>query len=386
MGPPAGVAGGREIRRPKGRSSGMSLWVDRNAQNVLILPAVLMILAFSIFPLLMSLYLSLSRFRLVKGGYDLRFVGLRNFKKLVLGSEQYHLLGTFGQLTFWEWGLMALVVGFFAHWLYRFATSGRFWIFGFIGRVVTAVVLTGLLLLCLLVINQGGFPGTLVVTMFYVLAGVAVQFTIGLSLAVLCAQPIPFRNWFRLIFFVPMMVTPVGIAYAFRMLTDLSIGPFAPIWRALGFTNVSWAADPWSARMMVLTGESWQWIPFMFIVLLAALENVPREQVESAKLDGAGEWRIFRDITWPTIAPVAATVVLIRMIEAFKIIDFPNILTNGGPGIATESLTLHAFIAWRTQDLGISAAVGYTLLFVTAVTCVSFFNFVGRRLRERTEG
>ncbi|MCG8507634.1 MAG: sugar ABC transporter permease [Rhodospirillales bacterium] len=371
------------LRDPRG---GFGFWVDRNAQNLLIMPAVLMILAFSIFPLLMSLYLALSRFRLVRGGYDVRFVGLRNFKKLLFGSEQYHFLGTFGEFTFWEWGIAVLAVGLSLYWLFRFATSPKFWFWGLVGRLVTVSVLCSLLFICLLVLNHGGFPGTLVVTLFYVLAGVAVQFSIGLALAVLCAQRLPFRNVFRLIFFVPLMVTPVGIAYAFRMLSDLSMGPFAPIWHAMGFANVSWANDPWSARLMVLTGESWQWIPFMFIVMLAAVENVPREQVESAKLDGAGGWRVFWDITWPSIAPVAATVILIRMIEAFKIMDFPNIMTNGGPGIATESLTLHAFIAWRTQNLGLSAAVGYCLLFVTAVVCVSFFNFVGRRVRERTEG
>ena len=115
---------------------------------------------------------------------------------------------------------------------------------------------------------------------------------------------------------------------------------------------------------------------------LAAIENQPRDQLEAARIDGAGGWQIFRDITWPAIAPVAATIVLIRLIEAFKIIDLPNVLTNGGPGIATESLTLHAFIAWRTQDLGGSAAVGYTLLFVATVACLSFFNFAGRRTRR----
>ena len=73
---------------------------------------------------------------------------------------------------------------------------------------------------------------------------------------------------------------------------------------------------------------------------------------------------------------------LIRLIEAFKIIDLPNVLTGGGPGLATESMTLHAFIAWRTQDLGGSAAVGYMLLFISTVVCVSFFNFVVRPARR----
>ena len=185
-----------------------------------------------------------------------------------------------------------------------------------------------------------------------------------------------------MLFFVPLMVTPVGIAYTFRMLADMQKGPFAPLLRAFGVGEWSWATEAWSARLMVLVGDTWQWTPFMFIVLLAAIENQPRDQVEAARLDGASGWQIFRDITWPAIAPVAATVVLIRLIEAFKIIDLPNVLTGGGPGLATESMTLHSFIAWRTQDLGGSAAVGYMLLFVSTIVCVSFFNFVVRPARR----
>ena len=128
------------------------------------------------------------------------------------------------------------------------------------------------------------------------------------------------------------MVTPVGIAYTFRMLADMQKGPFAPLVRAFGLGEWSWATDPWSARLVVLVGDTWQWTPFMFIVLLAAIENQPRDQVEAARIDGANGFQIFRDITWPAIAPVAATVVLIRLIEAFKIVDLPNVLTNGGPG------------------------------------------------------
>jgi multiple sugar transport system permease protein len=109
---------------------------------------------------------------------------------------------------------------------------------------------------------------------------------------------------------------------------------------------------------------------------LAAIENQSRDQLEAARLDGASGFQIFRDITWPAIAPIAATVVLSRLIEAFKIVDIPNVLTAGGPGLATESITLHSFIAWRTQDLGGSAAIGYLLLFVSTITCVSFFNYV----------
>jgi len=120
----------------------------------------------------------------------------------------------------------------------------------------------------------------------------------------------------------------------------------------------------------------------IFLFRQASLGSVPVQLLEAARIDGANGFQIFRDITWPSIAPVAATIVLIRLIEAFKIIDLPNVLTGGGPGLATESMTLHSFIAWRTQDLGGSAAVGYLLLFVSTIVCVSFFNFVVRPARR----
>ena len=100
-------------------------------------------------------------------------------------------------------------------------------------------------------------------------------------------QPIRGRNFFRVLFFIPLMVTPVGIAYTFRMLADMQKGPFAPLCAAFGVGEWSWATEAWSARLMVLVGDTWQWTPFMFIVLLAAIENQPRDQVEAAQLDGA---------------------------------------------------------------------------------------------------
>jgi multiple sugar transport system permease protein len=184
------------------------------------------------------------------------------------------------------------------------------------------------------------------------------------------------------VFLLPMMITPVGIAYSFLMLTDTVKGPLKPIWDALGLVNFSWVNNPWGARAAVMIGDIWQWTPFMFIVLLAALEGLAVEPVEAALVDGATRRQIFRYITWPGIFPVTTTLILIRMIEAFKIIDLPNVLTNGGPGTATESVTLHAYIAWRAQDLGGSAAVAYLLLILVTFVCVSFVNLIRRRATE----
>jgi len=356
-------------------------WLDRHSGRVMVMPAVIVLLCFAIFPLIISAYLSLSRFALAPGGFTLRFIGFTNFRKLLTGSQQYHLLGNFGSMGAVQWIVLAAIAGGLLFLLIRYFRH-RPTIVGTLGRLLATTMAIGLATVAVATTAPGGVPGTIVNTLLYVVVGVAVQFALGLGLALLCGQAIRGRNVFRVLFFIPLMVTPVGIAYTFRMLADMQKGPFAPILRTFGISEWSWATEAWSARLMVLIGDTWQWTPFMFIVLLAAIENQPRDQVEAARLDGADGWQIFRDITWPAIAPVAATVVLIRLIEAFKIIDLPNVLTGGGPGLATESMTLHSFIAWRTQDLGGSAAVGYMLLFISTVMCVSFFNFVVRPARR----
>ena len=118
----------------------------------------------------------------------------------------------------------------------------------------------------------------------------------------------------------------------------------------------------------------------MFIVLLAALEGQDLEPIEAATVDGASRWQIFRYITMPAIFPVALTIVLLRLIEAFKIIDLPNVLTSGGPGTATESLTLQSYFQWRSLDLGVSAATANSLLILVTIIAVVYVTLLRRRV------
>ena len=350
--------------------------LERAAGSVFIWPAVSVVLLLAVFPLILSLYLSLSRFKFVRGGFEIKFVGLANYRKLLVGSEQKHFLGVFTDPAWLGWLALILVAGGLLFFLFRYIRRPGASFLGLFWRAVASAILIALIWLAVITLSPGGRPGTTVVTLFYVFAGLFLQYVLGLSLALLTTQPLAGRRFFRVIFLLPMMITPVGVAYMFRMLTDTGKGPFKPIWIALGLTDFSWVNDPWGARMAVLIGDVWQWTPFMFIVLLAALEGQSMEQVEAALVDGANRWQIFRYITFPQILPVSTTVILIRMIEAFKIIDLPNVLTNGGPGTATESLTLHAFIAWRTLDLGGSAAIAYMLLLLVTVISLSYVSFV----------
>jgi multiple sugar transport system permease protein len=345
-------------------------------------PAVLVVLFVSVFPLLASLYISLSRLELARGGFTFHFIGLANFRELLFGGERSHFLGVDRPLTPLGW--LVLVGGLFLLcWGLVRAWRGGVSVMGIAFRLLGACLAGAVLwLVTHTLLAEGGRPGTLVVTLVYVVVGVAAQFLLGLGLAHLLTQGLPGQRFFRVVFLLPMMITPVGVAYMFRMIADTSKGPLEPLWAAFGLADFSWVNSPWGARVAVMVGDIWQWTPFMFIVLLAALESQDLETVEAAMVDGANRWQIFRHVTLPAILPVCMTVLLIRLIEAFKIIDLPNVLTNGGPGTATESLTLHAYVRWRTLDLGLSAAVAYSLLFIVTVVAMAYVSLLRRRFAE----
>ena len=352
----------------------MASRLDRVAGGVFILPAVVVILAFSIFPLLTSLYVSLSRLGFAQGGVELKFVGFDNYAKLLFGIDRPHFLGVTGPLTPIGIAVLLAIYGLFALLLYRYARGPNRTIGGLVGRVLATAIAGTLVWLIVNTVLTSGRPGTLVVTLVYVAVDVSVQYLLGLGLALLVVQHLPGRRFFRVVFLLPMMITPVGVAYLFRMIVDTSKGPLYPLWAHFGLTDISWVTNPWGARLAVMVGDVWQWTPFIFIVLLAAIETLPHELVEAAVVDGANRWQVFWRITFPQILPATITVVLIRIIEGFKIVDLPNVLTNGGPGTATESLTLHAYTIWRALDIGGSAAVAYMLLIVVTFVGISYVN------------
>jgi multiple sugar transport system permease protein len=365
-----------------GRLHVLASRAERLASAIFIWPAVLVVLFLSIFPFIISVYLSLARLQFVRGGFDIKFVGLLNYRKLLFGSEQEHFLGKLAQPSLAGWVVLAGIAALLLYGLFRSIRSPRATASGVFWRAVGALGAGLLAWLTVRALSAGGRPGTLVVTLVYVAVGIVFQYLIGLGLALLCVQQLPGRRFFRILFLLPMMITPVGVAYMFRMLTDTGKGPFKPIWVALGLENFSWVNDPWGARAAIIIGDIWQWTPFMFIVLLATLEAQSVEPIEAALVDGASGWQIFRHITLPAILPASTTLILIRLIEAFKIVDLPRVMTNGGPGTATESLTLHAVIAWRSLDLGGSAAIAFLLLILVTFCAIAFVNLVRQRTTE----
>jgi multiple sugar transport system permease protein len=370
----------RDKQAGMGVSARLKAWLDASSKFIYPLPAIAVVLFLSIFPLVISLYLSLSRVELVRGGFEIEFVRFDNYRRLLFGSTQRQFLGRFGAYELAVQVLLFLVVGALIYWVARYVVTHGFKFGRTLLRTLTAVIAFALIWLVIITNVSGGLPGTLVVTMIFVFVGVTVQYLLGLGLAVLVTQPLRGKRFFRVVFLLPMMITPVGIGFLFRMMTDTLQGPIAPLWTALGLEDFSWTQSAVGARSAVIIGDTWQWTPFVFIVLLAALEAVPREPIEAALVDGANRWQVFRYVVMPQLIPVSTTVILIRIIEGFKIIDMPQVLTRGGPGTATESVTLQAVNSWRALDLGGSAAMAYLLLFVVTFTALVFVNFIRKRL------
>ena len=358
------------------RSDGAARWL-------FIWPAVILILVLSLFPLVASLALSVSKLVFAPGGVDLDFIGISNYQELLFGLERSHFLGVLRTPNPLGWAILAgTVVLAGAAWI-RALRSGRVRPVGLVLRLVGGVFLFGFVgLLVQTLLADGGRPGAVVVTLIFVFAGIVLQYGLGLGLAMLAVQQVPLRRFFRILFLIPLTITPVGVGYMFLMMTDTSKGPLEPLWVALGLRDFTWVTDPWLARIAVVIGDTWQWAPFVFIVLLAALESLDQEVREAALVDGASRWQSFRHITVPALLPVSTTIILIRIIEGFKIIDMPNILLGGGPGTATESMTLEAYIDWNTLNLGRSAAIAYLLLILVSIVATVYVSFVRRRVTD----
>lgn len=372
----------RDHVRGESVAARLNAWFEASPKYVYLLPSIAIVLFLSVFPLIVSLYLSLSNIRFVRGGFEIKFVGVHNYRELLFGTTQRHFLGRFGDYDLLTLTILTFVVAVLIYLLARHLSNSGFKLVGTSLRVLTALIGFALIWLVVMTNLSGGLPGTLVVTMTFVFVGVVVQFLLGLGLALLVTQNLRGKRFFRVVFLLPMMITPVGIGFLFRMMTDTLQGPIAPLWVALGLEDFSWTESPIGARAAVIIGDTWQWTPFVFIVLLAALEGVPREPMEAALVDGANRWQVFRYVVAPFLLPVSLTVIMIRIIEGFKIIDMPQVLTAGGPGTATESITLQAYNSWRALDLGGSAAMAYMLLFVVTFTAVVFVNFVRKRVLE----
>ena len=212
-------------------------------------------------------------------------------------------------------------------------------------------------------------------TLYYVVGTVPTTLACSLGLAVLLNREMKGRNFFRAVFFFPYVACLVAVAVVWNMMFHPSMGPVNSILTALGVQNPpKWSASVTWAMPTVIMSSIWRNAGYYMIIYLAALQGIPRELYEAAKIDGAGSWQCFRKITVPLLTPATFFVTMMLTINSFKIFDLIYVMTSGGPGRATNVLVFAiynaAFIEFR---FGYSSAMALVLfVIVVAITVVQF--------------
>ncbi|HLW76276.1 MAG TPA: sugar ABC transporter permease [Bryobacteraceae bacterium] len=205
-------------------------------------------------------------------------------------------------------------------------------------------------------------------TLVFTLAALAIEFGLGLALAVLIDSLARARSFFRAGLLVPMLLPPVVAAVAWRLIFNPQFGVLNGTLRQLGIptSRLLWTGGSHSALASVILVDVWEWTPFLFLLLSAGLQAIPPEPLEAARIDGASAWQIFRDVTLPLLKPVIVLALLLRAMDLVRIFDQIFILTQGGPGTATETVSLYIYrTAFRFSNFGYAAAMSFVLLAVT---------------------
>ena len=266
-------------------------------------PALFVVLAISIFPLIYSLTTSFMSFRLVPP-VPPRFIGFENYGSLLANPR------------FWHVTLTTSIIAFIS---------------------------------------------------------VAIQYVIGFAVALALHAKVPGEKLFRVGFLMPMLIAPVAVALIARQIFNPTQGPLTQFMTFMGFPNLPFLTQTYWSIGALITVEVWQWTPFIILMLLAGLATLPDDVYEAASLENAGSWRQFWDITFPMMLPISVAVVFIRLIESYKIIDTVFVLTGGGPGVSTETLTLFAYQeGFKKFNLGYTSALSFLFLIVITVIGVVY--------------
>jgi multiple sugar transport system permease protein len=212
---------------------------------------------------------------------------------------------------------------------------------------------------------------------------VLVEYAIAFGLALLLNSQIRGRKFFRVVFLLPLMLSPVAVSWMVgKSMMEIRFGPVANLARWLGWESPSFFTDPWLAKFSIMAMDAWTFIPLMMIMLLAGLQALPREVLEAAKVDGASAWQTFWKVVFPLTLPVSITAIMIRIIFKLKIADIIINVTSGGPGGATDSVTSFIYREYRDRSnvgYGTLLAMVYLVLIVVALTLM--LNIAGRWLR-----
>ena len=238
-----------------------------------------------------------------------------------------------------------------------------------------------------IVLHDKRFWSSMRVTAILTGGGVTIQLILGTGLALLLNRLHAWRTPFVSLLLIPVMIAPVVAGFQFRMIYHDQFGPLNYMFELLTFgkwRGFAWVADPNVALTAVMLTDIWQWTPFLMLIVLAGLQSISPELYEAARVDGATAWGSFRHITVPLLLPFVVIGILIRAMDCFKLFDIIYLVTGGGPGNITETVSFYTYLqGFKFFSLGYTAALAFVQLIVIIVIAQIFLKFL-RRQREGT--
>ena len=223
-------------------------------------------------------------------------------------------------------------------------------------------------------------------TLLITVIALPIELLLGLAMAYLFLERMPGRQIFISLLVLPTIISPVVAGATWRLLFDNRYGPINQVlgWFAGHPVTALWTLNPKLVYPAIIFCEIWQWTPFMFLILLAALSNVDKSQTEAAAIDGAGFLRTFRRIVLPAIWPVMAIAILIRGLDLARIFDIIWALTAGGPGTMTETISVYTYSqGFKQFETSYTAAIAFLVIVILTVVVTWAIRRMGLAKRRR---
>jgi multiple sugar transport system permease protein len=229
--------------------------------------------------------------------------------------------------------------------------------------------------------GDGRFLNSLGVQLRLSVFTVLAQLLLGLGAALLLNRDSRFLEAIRALFIIPMVLPPIVVAIIWKVLFTPDISVLNWGLGVVGLPQPAWLADPRLALPAIIVADVWEWFPFTLLMLLAALQMMPPEPLEAARIDGAGPWQVFRHVVLPLLRPAIVVTVLFRLIESVKAFPLIFIMTGGGPGTVTEATNYYAFLQGFNYSLiGFSAAISVVVLASTFLVSYLIVRWVGAQV------
>ena len=229
--------------------------------------------------------------------------------------------------------------------------------------------------------SDDAFRESMWVTIKFSAVVVTIEMILGVGLALLLDRNIRGMSVLRTLFILPMMIAPIVVGLMWRYMYHPTVGIFNKTLKSWGYEGIPWLSDGSWAFASVVIADVWQWTPFIFILSLAALQSLPSSALEASKIDGATGWQQIIYIKLPLMLPVLIVTLLLRLIDSFKVLEVILVMTNGGPGLSTEILSLRINrTASEFRELGEAAAMSNLLLIVLLI--LTFTMFIYNKAQE----